>query len=53
LVALGGREEASNRRGADLLLQVRRAVTNGAFGHAFGHLFVPTPNTVKQLPLAA
>jgi hypothetical protein len=42
-----------SRRGADLLLQVQRAVTNGAFGHGFGNLFVPTPNTVKQLPLAA
>jgi hypothetical protein len=36
-----------------LLLQVRCAVYNGAFGHGFGNLFERTPNTVKQLPLAA
>jgi hypothetical protein len=42
-----------SRRGADLLLQVRCAVYNGAFGHGFGNLFEPTSNTVKQLPLAA
>jgi hypothetical protein len=40
-------------RGADLLLQVRCAVYNGAFGHGFGNLFEPTSNTVQQLPLAA
>jgi hypothetical protein len=42
-----------SRRGADLLLQVRCAVYNGAFGHGFGKLFEPTSNTVQQLPLAA
>jgi hypothetical protein len=40
-------------RGADLLLQVRCAVHNGAFGHGFGNLFEPTSNTVQQSPLAA
>jgi hypothetical protein len=40
-------------RGADLLLQVRCAVYNGAFGHGFGNLFEPTSNTVQQSPLAA
>jgi hypothetical protein len=42
-----------SRRGADLLLQVRCAVYNGAFGSGFGHLFEPTSNTVRQSPLAA
>jgi hypothetical protein len=42
-----------SRRGADLLLQVRCAVYNGAFGHGFGHLFEPTANTAQKLPLAA
>jgi hypothetical protein len=42
-----------SRRGADLLLQVRCAVYNGAFGHGFGNLLEPTPDAVKQLPLAA
>jgi hypothetical protein len=42
-----------SRRGADLLLQVRCAVYNGAFGSGFGKLFEPTSNTAQQLPLAA
>jgi hypothetical protein len=42
-----------SRRGADLLLQVRCAVYNGAFGHGFGNLFEPTSNTVRQSLLAA
>jgi len=43
----------SSRRGADLLLQVRCAVYNGAFGSGFGNLFEPTPKAVRQSPLAA
>jgi hypothetical protein len=42
-----------SRRGADLLLQVRCAVYNGAFGSGVGNLFGPTSNTMQQLPLAA
>ena len=42
-----------SRRGADLLLQVRCAVYNGALGHGSGHGFQPIPNTVTQPPLAA
>jgi hypothetical protein len=42
-----------SRRGADLLLQVRCAVYNRAFGSGFGKLFEPTSNTVQQSPLAA
>jgi hypothetical protein len=42
-----------SRRGADLLLQVRCAVYNGAFGSGCGNLFYPIPNTVQQSPLAA
>ena len=34
-----------SRRGADLLLQVRCAVYNGAFGGGFGQLFEPTPGS--------
>jgi hypothetical protein len=41
------------RRGADLLLQVRCAVYNGAFGSGFGNTFEATSNTVRQSPLAA
>ena len=33
------------RRGADLLLQVRCAVYNGALGSGFGQLFGPTPGS--------
>ncbi len=33
-----------SRRGADLLLQVRCAVHNGALGSGFGHLFEPAPS---------
>jgi hypothetical protein len=42
-----------SRRGADLLLQVRCDVYNGALGKAFGHRFQATPSTITQLPLAA
>ncbi len=42
-----------SRRGADLLLQVRCAVYNGALGPDFGNLFEPAPDTIKQPPLAA
>jgi hypothetical protein len=41
-----------SRRGADLLLQVRCAVYNGAFGHGFGTLFELTCNTVQKSLLA-
>ncbi len=34
-----------SRRGADLLLQVRCAVYNGALGLGFGHLFEPVPSS--------
>ncbi len=33
-----------SRRGADLLLQVRCAVHNGALGSGFGHPFEPAPS---------
>ncbi len=33
-----------SRRGADLLLQVRCAVCNGALGSGLGHLFEPVPS---------
>ena len=42
-----------SRQSADLLLQVRCAVYNGAFGSGFGKLFEPTSNRVQQSPLAA
>jgi hypothetical protein len=42
-----------SRRGADLLLQVRCAVCNGAFGSGPGTLFEPMSNTVQKSPLAA
>jgi hypothetical protein len=42
-----------SRRGADLLLQVRCAVYNGALVPGFGNLFEPISTTVAQLPLAA
>ena len=34
-----------SRRGADLLLQVRCAVYNGALGSGFGQLFEPAPSS--------
>jgi hypothetical protein len=34
-----------SRRAADLLLQVRGAVHNGALGSGFGQLFEPAPNS--------
>ena len=42
-----------SRRGADLLLQVRCALYNGAFGHGFGILFEPTSNTAQKSLLVA
>jgi hypothetical protein len=42
-----------SRRGADLLLQVRCAVYNGALGPGFGNLFEPIANAAKQLSLVA
>jgi hypothetical protein len=42
-----------SRRGADLLLQVRCAVYNGAFGSGFGNTFEATSNTVQKSPFAA
>ena len=42
-----------SRRGADLLLQVRCAVHNGAFGSGFGRLFEPAPDTGLQQAQAA
>jgi hypothetical protein len=42
-----------SRRGAELPPQVRCAVYNGALGSGLGNLFEPTPDTVKQLRLAA
>jgi hypothetical protein len=42
-----------SRRGADLLLQVRCAVYNGALGSGFGHLFEPLPHPRPQLAKAA
>ena len=39
-----------SRRGADLLLQVRRAVYNGAFGSGSGHLFNHTPTKPSGPP---
>ena len=42
-----------SRRGADLLLQVRCAVYNGALGSGFGPLFEPLPRPGAQLARAA
>jgi hypothetical protein len=42
-----------SRRGADLLLQVRCAVYNGALGSGFGHLFEPVSSPSPQLAMAA
>jgi hypothetical protein len=42
-----------SRRGADLLLQVRCAVYNGAFGPGLGHLFNPSSRACLQLAKAA
>ena len=42
-----------SRRGADLLLQVRCAVYNGAFGTGLGHLFNPGSEPSQQLAMAA
>jgi len=41
------------RRGADLLLQVRCAVYNGALGSGFGQLFEPAPRPGLQWAEAA
>ena len=42
-----------SRGGADLLLQVRCAVYNGALGSGFGHLFEPASSQGPQLAMAA
>jgi len=42
-----------SRRGADLLLQVRCAVYNGAFGSDFGQKFHPANDTSPLTALAA
>ena len=42
-----------SRHGADLLLQVRCAVYNGALGFAFGQLFEPAPGSGPQSAKAA
>ena len=42
-----------SRRGADLLLQVRCAVYNGALGSGFSHLFEPVPSSGLQRAEAA
>ena len=42
-----------SRRGADLLLQVRCAVYNGALGSGFGQLFDPVPSSGLQWAEAA
>ena len=42
-----------SRRGADLLLQVRCAVHNGALGSGFGQLFEPIPSLGPQSMKAA
>jgi hypothetical protein len=42
-----------SRRGADLLLQVRCAVHNGALGSGFGQLFEPSPGSGLQWAEAA
>jgi hypothetical protein len=42
-----------SRRGADLLLQVRCAVHNGALGGGFAHLFEPVSGLGPQLAKAA
>ncbi len=42
-----------SRRGADLLLQVRCAVYNGALGSGFGQLFEPAPTSGPPLAKAA
>ena len=42
-----------SRRGADLLLQVRCAVYNGALGSGFGHLFEPISTSGPPLATAA
>ena len=42
-----------SRRGADLLLQVRCAVFNGALGSGFGQLFEAVPSPGRQLAPAA
>ena len=42
-----------SRRGADLLLQVRCAVHNGALGSGFGQLFEPIPSSGPQSMKAA
>jgi hypothetical protein len=42
-----------SRRGADLLLQVRCAVYNGALGSGFGHVFESISHPSRSLAEAA
>jgi hypothetical protein len=42
-----------SRRGADLLLQVRCAIYNGALGSGFGQKFHPANDTYQQAAVAA
>jgi hypothetical protein len=42
-----------SRRGADLLLQVRCAVYNGAFGSTYGRRFQPTNDSSPSMAIAA
>ena len=42
-----------SRRGADLLLQVRCAVYNGALGSGLGHLFAPDSSSEVSMAQAA
>jgi hypothetical protein len=42
-----------SRRGADLLLQVRRAVYNGTFGSGFGQKFQPANDPYPRAAMAA
>ena len=41
------------RRGADLLLQVRRAIYNGTFGSEFGQRFTPANDPCPRMAAAA
>jgi hypothetical protein len=42
-----------SRRGADLLLQVRCAVYNGAFGSTYGQKFQPANDSSPPMAIAA
>jgi hypothetical protein len=41
------------QRGANLLLQVRRAVSNGTLGSGFGQRFEPVGETPSKMAMAA